>query len=278
MANAARHRFRLNTMQISEIFSEQVDPKRCRAALATELQKKLLAQLVVVLLTGLALKYFYSTANPNQLRWILAPTTFLVELFSERTFEFESHMGYLSNDRTFLIAGSCAGVNFLITAFLMLCLRKLWVDRNRNTRWSFFLVAAVIAYVATLVANTVRIATALRMQQMSLENSWLSGNQLHHLEGIFVYFGFLLLLYLLTERLINRQATVANGSSVLRQAFFPLLIYYAVMLGIPLANGAYRQGSDFWQHSLFVLLTPLLLVLPLVTFRFHKSRMRELSA
>jgi exosortase K len=238
---------------------------------------RLLAQLVVVLLTGLALKYFYSTANPNQLRWILAPTAFLVELFSERTFEFESHMGYLSNDQTFLIAGSCAGVNFLITAFLMLTLRKLWVDRNRNTSWLFILSAAVIAYAATLVANTVRIATALRMQQMSLENSWLSGNQLHRLEGIFVYFGFLLLLYLLTERLINQPATVENGPNVLRQAFFPLLIYYATMLGIPLANGAYHQGSDFWQHALFVLLTPLLLVLPLVTFRFRKCRMRQVS-
>jgi exosortase K len=226
-----------------------------------------------VLLNGLALKYFYSTANPNQLRWILAPTTFLVDLFSERTFEFESHMGYLSNDRTFLIAGSCAGVNFLITAFLMLCLRKLWINRNVGTSWHFFPAAAAIAYVATIVANTVRISAALRMQQMSLESSWLSSNQLHRLEGILVYFGFLLLLYLPSERLlVNQPATSENHSSAIKQTLFPLIIYYLTMFGIPFANGAYRQGADFWQHSLFVFLTPLLLILPVATLRFCRVR------
>ena len=59
----------------------------------------------------------YSTATPDQLRWILAPTTLLVELFSQKSFEFESYTGYMSSDHTFVIAAPCAGVNFLITAF-----------------------------------------------------------------------------------------------------------------------------------------------------------------
>src|SRR6266581_9094745 len=95
------------------------------------------AQLIVVLLGGAALKLYYSTATVNQLRWILAPTTLLVELISRTRFEFESHAGYISSDHTFLIAGSCAGVNFLITAFLMLSLRKLWRDRSQNIVWKF---------------------------------------------------------------------------------------------------------------------------------------------
>jgi len=41
------------------------------------------AQLAVVALCALALKYHYSTATPDQMRWILAPTTLLVELFSQ---------------------------------------------------------------------------------------------------------------------------------------------------------------------------------------------------
>src|SRR5689334_5204226 len=74
------------------------------------------AQLAVVVLCALALKFYYSTATPNELRWILAPTTALVELLSGRSFEFESFTGYMSSDHTFVIAVSCAGVNFLITA------------------------------------------------------------------------------------------------------------------------------------------------------------------
>jgi exosortase K len=118
------------------------------------------AQLFVVLLCALGLKYFYSTASPNQLRWILAPTTFLVEVLSGQSFEFESHAGYMSSDNRFLIAASCAGVNFLLTAFLMLSLRKLWRDRSQSISWFVIPLATMAAYIATLIANTARICIA----------------------------------------------------------------------------------------------------------------------
>ena len=248
-----------------------------------------IAELVVVLLCAFTLKQGYSTASANELRWILAPTTFLVELVSGRAFRFESHAGYITSDRTFVIAASCAGVNFLITSFLMLSLRKLWRDRAQYVAWRFIPLAAVFAYLATLVANTVRISTALRLQRMHLETSWLSGNQLHRFEGIFIYFGFLLFLFMVSEstsenalgsanashvEITSRSKTVSRAetaSGLLRRSFFPLLIYYATTLGIPLAHGAYRTGTvatDFWEHSLFVFLTPFLLILPLTAFSF----------
>ncbi|HKZ03265.1 MAG TPA: exosortase K [Pyrinomonadaceae bacterium] len=246
-----------------------------------------IAQLLVVLLCALALKQYYSTASPNELRWILAPTTTLVELVSGKTFEFESYSGYLSSDRTFLIAGSCAGVNFLITAFLLLSLRKLWRSGGQNISWRFFPLSALIAYLATLVANTVRISTALLLQQMPLEIGGISPNQLHRFEGIFIYFGFLLLLFMVSEiqssnRFSDAIALEAGArksySDLFRQYLFPLLIYYTTTLAVPVANSAYRHrldfglGPDFWQHSLFVLLTPLLLILLLAAFRFIAPR------
>jgi exosortase K len=225
------------------------------------------AQLFVVLLCAAMLKLYYSTASPNQLRWILAPTTVLVELVSDRSFEFESYAGYISSDHTFLIAASCAGVNFLITSFLMLSLRKLWRDRTQDIAWRFIPLAALFAYLATLIANTVRISVALQMQRMRVEAAWLSQNQLHRFEGIFVYFGFLLLLFLISER-----RTSENRFGLLRLSLFPLLIYYVTTLGIPLANGAYSRGTEFWEHTLFVLLTPLLPILVLVMFRLCRAR------
>jgi exosortase K len=237
------------------------------------------AQLLVVLLSALALKLYYSTASVNQLRWILAPTAVFVELVSGTSFEFESHAGYISSDRSFVIAASCAGVNFLITSFLVLSLRKLWRDRSRNIAWKFIPTVALSAYVATLVANTVRVSTSLRLNRMPLELSWLSPNQLHRFEGIFIYFGFLLLLFMVSEKVSSENSLGLSPDrgcprgdpGVFRQSFFPLLIYYATMLGVPLANGAFRPGiaaTDFWEHSVFVLLTPLLLILPLATLRF----------
>ncbi len=93
-----------------------------------------IAQCVVALACAFALKLYYSTATADDLRWILAPTTALVEFLSGASFEFESRAGYISRERGFLIANSCSGVNFLITAFLMLSMRKL-LERSFEEHW-----------------------------------------------------------------------------------------------------------------------------------------------
>ncbi|HKP37548.1 MAG TPA: exosortase K [Pyrinomonadaceae bacterium] len=234
--------------------------------------------MVTVLLCGIALKYFYSTASVNELRWILAPTTFLVQLITGARFQFESHAGYMNSDHTFLIAASCAGVNFLLTAFLMLTLGSLWRNRSSKIGWTFIPVAALVAYAATLVANTVRISTALRLHRLPPEISWLAPDQLHRFEGIFIYFGFLLLLFVASEWFGYRTNDIKAGSGsapnsfgLLWRVLFPLVIYYATTLGIPLVNGAYRQGAEFLEHSLFVVLTPLIIVFPFVTFKLFKK-------
>jgi uncharacterized membrane protein YhaH (DUF805 family) len=110
---------------------------------------------------------------------------------------------------------------------------------------------------------------------------WLSGNQLHRFEGIFIYFGFLLVLFMVSEKTtasISQTDSISkNASSLFRLSIFPLLIYYATALGIPLVNGAYRSGSaaGFWEHSVFVLLTPLLLILPILALQLCRCRNRN---
>jgi exosortase K len=227
----------------------------------------LIAQCLVVAGSAFTLKLYYSTANADQLRWILAPTTALVELISGTSFDFESNAGYMSRDRSFLIADSCAGVNFLITAFLMLSIRKLLSDRSKKIDWGFIPTAAIIAYLVTLVANSARISVALWLRKMPAEIGGLNPDQLHRFEGVFIYFGFLLLLFVVSEKIGSGET-----SGLFRQDFFPLLIYYTTMLGIPLLNGAYRRGADFREHSLFVLLIPFLLILPLAACRFYRQR------
>src|SRR5215207_1600906 len=110
---------------------------------------KSILKLTGILLVALALKYHYSTASVNQLRWILAPTTAVVEFLTGIEFNFESHAGYMSSDNTFLIAGSCAGVNFLIIAFLLLTLGPLL--REKTLKGRTLLMSLPICYVLTIV-------------------------------------------------------------------------------------------------------------------------------
>lgn len=221
------------------------------------------AQLAIVALCALALKQYYSTATANELRWILAPTTLLVELLSGRSFEFESYTGYMSSDHTFVIAVPCAGVNFLITAFLMLALRRLWNERFESVSWRFLPISMAVSYVTTVIANAVRIFIALEIQRGSVEVSGLTGNQLHRLEGIVVYFGFLMLLFVLMERRNSRRMWV-----------FPLVIYYAMTLGVPLLNGSfYRVG--FAEHFGFVIVMPLVVMLPVLIVTFVRQDLQD---
>jgi exosortase K len=226
-----------------------------------------LIQAVVVMGCAFALKLHYATASADQLRWILAPTTTLVEAITGIAFEFESRAGYLSRERNFLIATSCAGVNFLLTAFLLLTLGRLW---RAQLTWRFLPVAAVIAYLVTLIANTTRICLALWLLRQP-SYGWQPA-QLHRYEGILVYFGFLLLLFVVSERLSAEAMTTR-----LRRAWFPLLIYYATTLGIPLLTRAWRQESAFAEHVLAVLLLPLLFVLPFVVLGLFAHSKRSAS-
>ena len=231
------------------------------------------AQFVVVLGCALALKAFYSTASADQLRWILAPTTALVELVSGASFEFEAHAGYLSRERGFLLASSCAGVNFLITAFLVLTLKKLLRAAAKNIAWTFIPAAAAIAYLVTLVANTTRIAIALQLRKLPNGIYALNPVQLHRLEGIVIYFGFLLLLFVLSEHMSSKIKARSFKPFLL-----PLMVYYAMMLGVPFLNNVHRLDADFWEHSLAILLIPLVLILPLAALRFYRQQPTQCTA
>lgn len=219
------------------------------------------AQSIAVVLCAAACKMYYSAAGADQLRWVLAPTAAAVGVVTGARFEYEPRAGYVNGDRSFVIAVSCSGVNFLITAFLVLSLRRLWGDRSRETAWRFIPCAALAAYLTTLLANAVRISAALSTRGLPPRVEWLGPGQLHRLEGIFVYFGFLLLLFAAAEKVSPPSS--GHGPGLFRRPLFPLLIYYATTLGVPALNGAYRREAGFWEHSLFVLLIPLALTLPL---------------
>jgi hypothetical protein len=135
-----------------------------------------------------------------------------------------------------------------MTSFLMLSLKWIWTLRSKRAQLLSLPLAAATAFIATVFANSVRISLTMKFQA-------LNNGQFHRIEGIVIYFGFLLILFV-----------VAGKAPNVRRAWFPLLIYYACALGIPLANGAVKQGISFWEHALFVLIIPLLMLTILQLF------------
>jgi exosortase K len=229
---------------------------------------KRFAILVAATAVSVFLKAFYSAASVNDLKWLLAPATWMVSVVCGESFAFEDYSGYLSSDGSFVIAAPCAGMNFLIAAFMMLVI--IVACRCEIPRWSAIPGSLGIAYLATIGANTVRIVTALELHRMDPPMIWVNPEQLHRMEGILIYFGFLLALFFLAESLTCRGRRA--GIRWAAWSLLPLGIYWIVTLGVPMLNGAREKHSRFLEHSLFVLITPTVLMLPLLIVWLLKRR------
>lgn len=212
-----------------------------------------LGLLTVTAMVAWALKRHYADASTDALSWILAPTTSLVSLVTGIAFVAVPGEGYFSAERLFLIEKACAGINFMIAAFLLVTVMMLGRARfNRDAAW---LVGAALAasYVAAVVVNALRIVIALWVAEHAVAPFGLTAGEVHRLEGIAVYFGGLLLLYEIIARM-NR------GASVWRVTL-PLGCYYLVTLALPLVHGTAHINPAFITHALTVMTLPLVVVL-----------------
>lgn len=209
---------------------------------------KLLPNLSCYILSALllfGLKYFYSGAGSDALKWILAPTTRWVELLSGIPFVYEQGTGYVNHSLRLLIAPSCSGVQFMLITFAMLVFSflhriettaptpGLHSESTLNTvsrhfqRYPFphsnipgclypvlkklFWVAAslLLSYMLTILVNGLRIIAAIYLPVYFEENRFLrellSPERLHTVIGIIVYFVSLLTVYQLADYAFQRR-------------------------------------------------------------------------
>jgi exosortase K len=199
-------------------------------------QRWRIAAVAVALAVVVVGKEYYRDATPADLRWILAPTAQLVSWITGYDFLYEAGQGWINLDAMFVIAPACAGVNFALAAFLALVLGSLAGMTDARTTATRIARAALLAYVATLVVNTTRIAIAVHMHRADL----------HRLEGIVVYLVGLVGLYALARALDGRKLRNFTWFAI------PLGAYLLITLVMPIANGA-AMRDDFVRHATSVL-------------------------
>jgi len=223
--------------------------------------KTKLGVLTVVALVAYALKRHYADATTDALSWILTPSAHLVSLVTGVVFTAVPGEGYFSAERMFLIEKACAGVNFMIAAFVLVAFALLHRVPSSCSAGRVVLfgsgativgVSVLASYLAALVVNATRIVIAMWLAAHPTGWSSLSPADIHRLEGITVYFGGLWLLYALVQ-------WIDRGGLAFRYAL-PLGCYYLVTLGVPLANGV-QAGQAFFAHAVVVLIAPLTLIL-----------------
>ena len=164
--------------------------------------------LAAAALIAFGLKQHYAGARADDLAWILGPTATLVGAMTDATFRWQPQEGYFSRERLFLIEKSCAGINFMLAAFGMLVIATLPRVGSGASAARVVGVSLLASYAAAVMVNAVRIAIAMWLAAHPVTP--LGVADMHRVEGIVVYFGGLVLLYELAQRVDRRAARVAT--------------------------------------------------------------------
>ncbi|MEP6652298.1 MAG: exosortase K [Myxococcales bacterium] len=201
-----------------------------------------------------ALKAFYSHAGPDRLLWILAPSSWVARYAGGVDLSFESGGGFISHTHHLVVGAPCAGVNFLVIAFLTLFFGFGTRFESMGRRFAWMAAAIALAYGATVVTNGLRIVLATHLYELDIYRGVVTRERLHRLAGTVIYYGSLLALYLAFDAILGgntRQERVLSRRALGR--FVPLTCYLFVSVGIPLAGRSAAavvgsDGSHFTEH------------------------------
>lgn len=199
-----------------------------------------------------ALKAFYSHAGADQLLWILAPSVWMARYLGGVDLAYESGAGFISPTHHLVVGPACAGVNFLLIAFLALFLGFLPRFEGARRRLDWLAGASALAYGATVVTNGIRIVLAAHLYEMDIYGAAVTPERVHRVAGTVIYYGSLLALYQAVGSLLKARA----------HRMVPLGCYLLVGVALPLANHAYSYDlCQFLEHVAWVVVVAVALTL-----------------
>jgi exosortase K len=242
--------------------------------------------LLFTIIIAIGLKYHYSQASTENLNWILSPTVGFVEQLSGITFEKESHSGFISKTHHFIIAKSCAGINFLIIVFCMLIFSRIQQIKplGVGVKILFFIKSVIAAYFLTLIVNALRISVAIYLFESDIysDGGWLTRERLHRVEGTAFYFFFLCLLYFGIVKRVNKNRAHYHGETKKEKSLWsstgktPLFWYLLVTLLVPLIRRSLKGNlSGFFEHSIVVIIISISILLLFFLIRSMVRRVRN---
>ena len=211
---------------------------------------------IVAIVIAWGMKYHYSHSSSDELAWILAPTAYLVQMTGDMKFKREINTGYLNNEYGIVIAPSCSGVNFMIIVFCLSAYTGLKHIKTAPAQFLWIMVSMACSYAYTLLVNTFRISLSLYSMRTEFLQTWFSRETVHLLEGVIVYFIFLLIYNHLLNRTINPDGIVdcRKPFMPIRRFLLPLSFYLSFTLVVPVLNhGGLLPDRSFTEFAIIVL-------------------------
>lgn len=205
------------------------------------------ALIASALLACVLIKVHYRQASAEELCWLLGPTSLLTGWLTGHEFLFEGGAGYVNRELGLVIAPVCAGANYFVVALATLVAG--FVPRLHSFRAKLCWTAAssLVAYVATLLTNSLRITGSVLSRPLMLELSAAQRAEWHRIEGVVVFLSSLFVLCGIAHALLPR-----TRQDHFAPLWLPLACYLAVTLLVPLLLGAGAR-PEFLPHALVVL-------------------------
>lgn len=214
----------------------------------------------------LGLKLYYGSAGSDALRWILAPTAWWVRILSGTEFIYESQIGYVNHSIRFIIAPSCSGIQFMAIVFAVLAGAFVHRMGTRRRGLGWMAGCVLVSVMLTVFINGIRIVLSLCLPKLILgtgmEKRWLTPEHLHTITGVAVYFTALIIIYRFADRV---SGGIAEGARKPAGWMLPVSIYFLVVLGLPLLNGALKDNPG--QYGRYAALVSTVCVLVLFLLR-----------
>lgn len=151
------------------------------------------------------LKFGFRLADNNDLIFLLKPTDKLVGVLTGSYATYLPEVGYFNEKLNIIIDKSCSGFNFWLLAFLLFTFVSLSYFEKTLHKILTIPTALICAYILTLFVNTSRIYTSVVIQNHTKN---IFRNQqliLHEAIGIVTNLTFLILAYILIEKLLKTK-------------------------------------------------------------------------
>jgi exosortase K len=148
------------------------------------------------------LKFGFTVADNNDLTFLLKPTDKFVGLLTGSQSIYLADNGYYHNNLNVLIDKSCSGFNFWVLCFLIFTyLTVRYFDKHFHKTLTIPF-ALIGAYLLTIFVNTSRIFASIVAQTLT-KNIFLNQQHIiHEAIGIITNLTFLILAYILIEKLL----------------------------------------------------------------------------
>lgn len=158
----------------------------------------------------IVLKVGYRYAGTEALDFLLNPTNKIVGLLTGLPSTYTQNSGYFYEQLNVVIDKSCSGYNFGLLCFLMLTFLLLKHTATTLQKVSALCFSIIGAYILTIAVNSARIFASITIQSQDVSFLNIDPKLIHQAIGITTNLTFLVLIYLLIERVLTHKKSDAK--------------------------------------------------------------------